>query len=193
MKVPGVRQGFDKRAIDAGTPITADSVIALWSMPATSTGPTTGDDSALLAQLRSGRAVIGQVQFLPGYSLLLSDAVGAERLTDLPRPQRLTFLADMETIGEAVETVLRRRDPAFRRINLEIQGNFTPKLHAHIWPRFEWEPADVKIHQVARYPLQRWHDPATFLSSQHDRLRDDLREELGRLIQHNHSNSPDSQ
>lgn len=50
----------------------------------------------LLGQLESGTAVIGRAQFLPGYSLLLSHVPGAERLTDLPRLERIGFLADME-------------------------------------------------------------------------------------------------
>lgn len=149
--------------------------------------PRVSEDLQLLAQLESGRAIIGQTQFLPGYSLLLSDAPGAERLTDLRRRDRLTFLADMESVGETVERVCRRRDPAFRRINLEIQGNFTPTLHAHIWPRFDWEPDHIKIHQVARHPMERWHDPATLLGPEHLELRDELRAELTSVVQRNQS------
>ena len=39
-----------------------------------------------------------------------------------------------------------------RRINLKIQGNLVLKLHTHIWPQYEWEPEDIKIRQVGRYP-----------------------------------------
>ena len=143
------------------------------------------EDLALLAQLASGRAVIGQAQFLPGYSLLLSNAPGASRLTDLPRPDRIAFLADMESVGEAVERVCRRRDPEFRRINLEILGNLTPTLHAHIWPRYNWEPDGHALHQVGYYPPEQWHDPATLLGPQHADLRDELHAELGRVIERN--------
>lgn len=145
------------------------------------------EDFALLAQLRSGRAVIGQAQFLPGYSLLLSGAPGVGRLTDLTRPDRIAFLADMEALGEAVERVCQRRDPEFRRINLEIQGNLTPTLHAHIWPRYDWEPSGHALHQVGYYPPQRWHDPATRLGPQHAGLRDQLRAELKAVTDQNQS------
>lgn len=145
------------------------------------------EDSALLAQLGSGKAVIGQAQFLPGYSLLLSSARRASRLTDLPRPDRITFLADMESVGEAVERVCRRRDPEFRRINLEIQGNLTPTLHAHIWPRYNWEPDGHALRQVGFYPSEKWSEPATQLGPAHTRLRDHLRTELARVIDHNRS------
>lgn len=55
----------------------------------------------------------------------------------------LVFLEDMAVLGRAVGAVCARRDPQFRRINLEIQGNTDAFLHAHVTPRYEWEPADV--------------------------------------------------
>ena len=148
---------------------------------------TVDEDFQLLARLETGRAIIGQTQFLPGYSLLLSDTPNADRLSDLPRPARIAFLADMEAVGETVERVCRHRDPAFRRINLEIQGNLTPKLHAHIWPRYEWEPEAIRFRQVARYPMERWHEPATVLGSEHTALRDALRTELALVLEKNRS------
>lgn len=42
----------------------------------------------VLAELGRSFAVIGDVQFLPGYSLALSKHKGADRLSDLPRRQR---------------------------------------------------------------------------------------------------------
>lgn len=144
-------------------------------------------DFARLAQLASGTAVIGRAQFLPGYSLLISGAHGANRLTDLPRSDRIAFLADMEALGETVERVCRRRDPGFRRINLEIQGNLTPTLHAHIWPRYDWEPDGHALRQVGSYPPEQWHDPTTALGLQHTGLRDELRTELALVIEHNRS------
>lgn len=41
----------------------------------------------------------------------------------------------MELLGEEVQTVCADRDTAFRRINLEIQGDHDAFLHAHVWPR----------------------------------------------------------
>jgi len=68
--------------------------------------------------------------------LLLADDPTADRLTDLPGVQRVAFRVSMERVAEAVENVCRRRDPEFLRVNLEIQGNLTPRLHAHVWPRY---------------------------------------------------------
>ncbi|MEU5557927.1 diadenosine tetraphosphate hydrolase [Streptomyces globisporus] len=140
-----------------------------------------GKNPTVLRQLAAGFAVIGDVQFLPGYSVLLVDEPDVQRLSDLPRPKRLSFLSDMDHLGEAVERVCRRTDPAFRRVNLEILGNTDPFLHAHIWPRFEWEPCDVVGRPVWLYPQERWSDEQFKLGPQHDALRDAISNELDQL------------
>lgn len=142
-----------------------------------------GTNPTVLRRLDASFAVIGDVQFLPGYSLLLTDEPGTDRLTDLPRHRRTAFLTSMEILGEAVEIVCRRLDPAFRRINLEIQGNLVPMLHAHIWPRYDWEPADLVNGPLGRYPEHHWHDSTTVLGPRHDPIRAALRTELDRLAQ----------
>ncbi|MFJ9740922.1 diadenosine tetraphosphate hydrolase [Streptomyces sp. NPDC101166] len=140
-----------------------------------------GENPTVLRRTAAGFAVIGDVQFLPGYSVLLVDEPGVQRLSDLPRPKRLSFLSDMERLGEAVELACRRLDPAFRRVNLEILGNKDPFLHAHVWPRFEWEPGDVVSAPVWLYPRERWSDERFRLGSRHDVLREAIGGELDRL------------
>jgi diadenosine tetraphosphate (Ap4A) HIT family hydrolase len=140
-----------------------------------------GENPTVMRRMPSGFAVIGDVQFLPGYSVLLVDQPEVQRLSDLPRAKRLSFLSDMDQLGEAVETACRRLDPAFRRVNLEILGNTDPFLHAHVWPRFEWEPADVVGAPVWLYPRERWNDQRFRLGPQHDVLRDAIGSELDRL------------
>lgn len=140
-----------------------------------------GKNPTVLRQLAAGFAVIGDVQFLPGYSVLLVDEPDVQRLSDLPRSKRLSFLSDMDYLGEAVERVCRRTDPAFRRVNLEILGNTDPFLHAHIWPRFEWEPSDGVGRPVWLYPQERWSDEQFKLGPQHDALRDAISNELDQL------------
>lgn len=143
-----------------------------------------GENPTVLARLDAGFAVIGDVQFLPGYCVFISDDPAADRLTDLPRERRMSFLAGAERLAEAVQNVCSRRDPAFRRINLEIQGNHDAFLHAHVWPRYDWEGPDHVWRPVALHPLERWHDPRpeTVLGPQHDDLRADLAAELARLV-----------
>ncbi|MEU5609731.1 diadenosine tetraphosphate hydrolase [Streptomyces sparsogenes] len=140
-----------------------------------------GENPTVLRRLESGFAVIGDVQFLPGYSVLLADEPGVQRLSDLPRAKRLSFLSDMDQLGEAVERVCQRLDPDFRRVNLEILGNTDPFLHAHVWPRFEWEPAELVGKPVWLYPRDRWSDEQFKLGSQHDLVRHAIGSELDRL------------
>ncbi|MEU7011472.1 diadenosine tetraphosphate hydrolase [Streptomyces sp. NPDC046332] len=140
-----------------------------------------GENPTVLRRLKAGFAVIGDVQFLPGYSVLLVDEPDVQRLSDLPRAKRLSFLSDMDQLGEAVERGCRRLDPAFRRVNLEILGNTDPFLHAHVWPRFEWEPADMVGKPVWLYPSERWSDEQSRLGPQHDALRNAISGELDRL------------
>lgn len=137
-----------------------------------------GENPTVLRRLNAGFAVIGDVQFLPGYSVLLADDPRVERLSDLPRDKRPAFLSDMDQLGEAVERVSRRMDAAFRRVNLEILGNTDGFLHAHVWPRFEWEPTGLVSGPVWLYPRDRWADEQFALGPQHDSLRKAIGDEL---------------
>lgn len=140
-----------------------------------------GENPTVLRRLSAGFANIGDVQFLPGYCVLLVDTPDVQRLTDLPRHRRLEFLADLDLAGEAVERVCGRRDSGFRRVNLEILGNSDPYLHAHIWPRYDWEPEHIVARPVWLYPVERWSDPASALGPRHDDLRAELTAEIDRL------------
>ncbi|MFI1003285.1 HIT family protein [Streptomyces galbus] len=137
-----------------------------------------GENPTVLRRLESGFAVIGDVQFLPGYCVLLVDEPGVQRLSDLPRPKRLAFLSAMDRLGGAVERACGRLDPGFRRVNLEILGNTDPFLHAHVWPRYEWEPAELVGKPVWLYPADRWTDERFRLGPRHDALRDAIGGEL---------------
>lgn len=141
-----------------------------------------GQNPTVLRRLSAGFAVIGDVQYLPGYCVLITDDPAADRLTDLPRQRRLAFLADLDLLGEAVARVCARRDPAFRRINYEILGNLDAFLHAHVRPRYDWEPAELRRGPVYHYPPEVWRDPAYALGSAHDDLRADLVADLDALL-----------
>jgi diadenosine tetraphosphate (Ap4A) HIT family hydrolase len=137
-----------------------------------------GENPTVMARLPGGFAVIGDVQWLPGYSVLLTDEPSVIRLTDLPRLRRLEFLEGMERLGAAVEDACAALDPAFRRVNLEILGNADPFLHAHVWPRYDWEPAELVGKPVWLYPRANWSDPVYRLGPQHDELRADIAQRL---------------
>ncbi|MGW0826613.1 diadenosine tetraphosphate hydrolase [Streptomyces sp. NPDC002845] len=140
-----------------------------------------GENPTVLRRLDAGFAVIGDVQFLPGYSVLLADDPAVQRLSGLPKGKRLAFLSDMDRLGEAVERACARLDPAFRRVNLEILGNTDPFLHAHVWPRYDWEPADLVGLPVWLYPRERWGDERYALGPRHDAVRTAIGGELDRL------------
>jgi diadenosine tetraphosphate (Ap4A) HIT family hydrolase len=130
-----------------------------------------GENPTVLSRLPGGFAVIGDVQWLPGYCVLLTDDPRVQSLSDLPRPRRREFLEAMADLGEAVSRACREFDAQFRRVNLEILGNTDPFLHAHVWPRYEWEPPAIVRKPVWLYPAAKWSDPSSALGPEHDSLR----------------------
>ena len=100
----------------------------------------------VICRLRSGWAVLGDSQFIAGYSLLLPDPV-VPSLNDLRPDQRAQFLLDMTAIGDA----LLATTDAYR-INYEILGNSEPALHVHIFPRRLTEPDQYRSGPVFAYP-----------------------------------------
>ncbi|MGW4352565.1 HIT family protein [Nocardia sp. NPDC004582] len=119
--------------------------------------------------MRTGWAVIGSTQHLPGYCLLIHDGT-ADQLTDLPRPARVAFMQDLVILGEAVEQACRTADPDFWRINYEVLGNSWPHLHGHIHPRYRWEPDHLRTGPVHLYGAVR-NAPEHLLGPQHNALR----------------------
>ncbi|BDZ40487.1 diadenosine tetraphosphate hydrolase [Microbacterium suwonense] len=141
-----------------------------------------GENPTLLAQTPAGYAVIGDVQFLPGYSVLLSRDTDARALADLPRTERVQYLSDVDLLATAVERACRKHDPAFRRMNIEILGNTDAFVHAHLWPRYDWEPAGLVQKPVWLYDAAHWSDPAHALGPRHDALRSSITAELTTLL-----------
>ncbi|MBA2954816.1 diadenosine tetraphosphate hydrolase [Nocardioides sp. MAH-18] len=139
-----------------------------------------GTNPTVLRRMRAGFAVIGDVQHLPGYCVLITDDPAADQLTDLSPERQLVFLEDMAVLGRAVSTVARRRDPGFRRINLEIQGNTDAFLHAHVTPRYDWEPDDVVGWPAALHHWTKRVSDEHELGPQHDELRAQIAAELDR-------------
>lgn len=85
---------------------------------------------------------------MPGYCVLLGKDPDAKALAEMPRPERVRFLADVDLSATAVETACRANNPAFRRVNIDILGNADEFVHAHIWPRYEWEPPELVTRPV---------------------------------------------
>lgn len=141
-----------------------------------------GENPMVLAKLRTGYAVMGDTQFLPGYCVLLSDVDGADHLTDLPHPARSDFLFDMSLLGEAVMSACNSLDPSLRRINYEVLGNHDRYLHAHVWPRYNWEDDELLYGPVGNYPRDRWTSPRDAYAEEHEPLRELITKELTRIV-----------
>lgn len=107
--------------------------------------------------MTSGWLVIGDVQPLPGYCVLLADPV-VESPNALDRAQRTQYSLDAISAGDAVLAVT----DAYR-INYETLGNGEPALHTHIIPRYRTE-LDEKRRRVAwcvyDWATSRKFDPA---------------------------------
>lgn len=76
-----------------------------------------GTNPFVIHRLASGWLVLGDVQPLPGYCLLLADPV-VPSLNDLGAEERAEFLRDMSLAGDA----LLSTTDCFR-VNYEIWGN----------------------------------------------------------------------
>lgn len=140
-----------------------------------------GENPMVMARMRSGFAVIGDTQFLPGYSVLLSDDPAANHLSDLPMDRRRDFLVDMALLGEAIQSVCQA--DGLRRINYEILGNVLPVLHAHAFPRYEWEPADKLGGEIGRYPKEAFFSPeSAYTDASHGDIRRKITAELNELM-----------
>ena len=141
-----------------------------------------GENPLVLARMRSGFAVIGGTQHLPGYSLLLTDDPTVDHLSDLGWERRTEFLFDLSLLGEAVEHACRA--DGLRRINYEVLGNSMDFLHGHVHARYDWEPPDKVTGPVWRYPKDVRNDPAhAYSDEQHGVLRAAIAAELNRLIE----------
>lgn len=92
-----------------------------------------GSNPFVISRMASGWLVIGDVQPLPGYCLLLADPVVA-RLNDLDDAGRAAYAADMIRAGDALLAVT-----GAERVNYETWGNSEPELHTHLMPRYGWE------------------------------------------------------
>jgi diadenosine tetraphosphate (Ap4A) HIT family hydrolase len=140
-----------------------------------------GENPTVLLRMRTGFAVIGDTQHLPGYCVLLHATPGVDHLSELPRADRTEFLTDMALLGEAVAEVCGGRDPGFRRVNYEILGNSLHHLHAHVFARYSWEPFAFRRGPVWRYPNEELYADRYALGADHDGLRKSLTVALERI------------
>ena len=140
-----------------------------------------GENSKVMARMQTGFAVIGDTQFLPGYSLLLADDPALDHPTDLPRARRRDFFFDLSLLGEAVFAATR--GSGAWRINYEVLGNGWPHLHGHVHPRYTWEPKERITGPIWQYPKDVRDAPmATYDEDRHAAIRAAVTAELRRVM-----------
>ncbi|MFS0785504.1 hypothetical protein ABC345_03860 [Shouchella sp. 1P09AA] len=133
----------------------------------------TNQNPMVMVNMRSGFAVIGDTQFLPGYCVLLPTEKWPS-LEKMPLALRSDYLLDMSLIGDAIVDVCQPL-----RVNYSIYGNTDTYLHAHLFPRYDWEPAERIPHPVWQYPQEKWTDEQEqFQEATHGALRDKLTKKL---------------
>ena len=136
-----------------------------------------GENPMVLAKMKSGFAVIGDYQFLPGYCVLLAYPQ-AGSLNELSMKERTQYLMDMTLLGDAVMAACK---PI--RINYSTLMNADHYLHTHIEARYDWEPDSNKRRPVCLYPREeRFSKEAEYSEEKHGELKRRIAEELERLM-----------
>ncbi|MCS3430186.1 HIT family protein [Klebsiella sp. BIGb0407] len=128
-----------------------------------------GTNDKVIGRMKSGWAVMGDVQFLQGYCLLLPDPV-VPSLNDLDTEARKQYLLDMASLGDAVLAATNAL-----RMNYEILGNSEPELHCHIFPRYASEEEHRRKMPVWFYD---WKTATPYSEQQHGELRQRIARQL---------------
>lgn len=140
-----------------------------------------GENPMVMARMRTGFAVIGNTQHLPGYSVLLADDPSIDHLTELTWAGRRAFLFDLALLGEAVFAATRERGA--HRINYEVLGNSWNHLHGHVHARYLSEPPERISGPVWRYPKEVRNAPEhAYDVTKHGELRATITAELERIM-----------
>ena len=91
-------------------------------------------------------------------------------MNELSEQRRKTFLWEMSVVGDVILEVT-----GASRINYEMIGNVEPALHAHIFPRYENEPDNLKLKPVWFY---NWENARAFDESQDSEMMQSIAEGL---------------
>jgi diadenosine tetraphosphate (Ap4A) HIT family hydrolase len=92
----------------------------------------------VICKMKSGWAVMGDVQPLEGYCVLLADPV-VSSFNVMGESARADYCLDMIRIGDAILKATNSY-----RINYETLCNLEPALHSHILPRYMNEPDEKR-------------------------------------------------
>ena len=136
-----------------------------------------GENSTVMVKMKSGFAVMGDYQFLPGYCVLLGFPK-ASSLNELSLAERTQYLIDMTLIGDAI---IKTCNPL--RINYSILMNLDNYLHAHIEARYDWEPDENKRRPSYFYPKeQRYSSQYEYSEEKYGVLKENITLNLIEII-----------
>ncbi len=107
-----------------------------------------GMNSTIICKVPSGWVALCDMQYLRGYCILLADPV-VESINHLDLAGRSKFLLDMTLVGDALLEVT-----GALRINYGMLSNSDPYLHAHIIPRYQEEPEEIRRYLPWSYPKE---------------------------------------
>lgn len=131
----------------------------------------------LLVRMKSGFLYLMDKQFIPGYCILTRYPIVNE-LNDIDIKDRNAFLMDMNIVGEAIQNVVSD----YKRMNYSILGNTDEYLHAHIYPRYNWENEERIKMPVWLYDIDEyWRNDKYNLSSKDKVLGERIADEVIRL------------
>ena len=134
-----------------------------------------GENPNLVAELPTGYVVLGDDQYILGYTLFLSK-IHAVELFDLEPGFRTQFLNEMALTAQAVATVFQAE-----KMNYELLGiGKSVHMHWHLFPRRTGDtPQPGPIWLTPKAVL---HGPQAQISSQQrQRWIQELRQEIERL------------
>lgn len=136
-----------------------------------------GENPTLMVKMKSGFAVIGDYQFLPGYCVLLAYPK-ASSLNELSLAERTQYLIDMTLIGDAI---IKTCNPL--RVNYSTLMNLDHYLHTHIEARYDWEPEENKCRPVYCYPReQRYSNQYEYSDEKYGDLKRSITQNLLELM-----------
>lgn len=128
-----------------------------------------GTNPRVVRRTPSGWIVLGDPQVTRGYALLVPDPV-VPHLNALEGPTRARFFEDLGLLGDALLEVT-----GAVRMNYGMLGNLEPALHAHVFPRYDDEPEELRTKPMWSYD---WEAAPAFDASAHAPLLESLRAAL---------------
>ncbi|HPF86466.1 MAG TPA: hypothetical protein PK537_00265 [Candidatus Limiplasma sp.] len=118
-----------------------------------------GENPTVILKMKSGYAVLGDYQHLPGYCVLIA-VPRAQSLNGLSLEGRAQFTQDMMLIGDAIDAACK---PA--KLNYAVMMNLDCFLHGHIWARYAWEPDAYRMGPAWSYPGETRCDPEVYYTA----------------------------